>query len=545
MLRSTRLVLVVAIAGLSVLMSSCALVVKGSVSDSGNPGSDGSYVADLSADGRFLVFTSFAPNLVPNDNSLSDVFVRDLVTGTIERVSIGDDEQDGTGPNGDNPLSHFGQAYPDAISADGRYVLFSSYSKNLVANVDDNQVGDLFVRDRVAGTTKLVSVATDGTSGDAGTYAGGSMSNDGRYVVFTSNATDLVPGANFGNQLYVRDLQLAVTTKVLLPSFVFADAWNATVSGDGNVIAFNSAYPLVPGDLNDGVDTFTYDRSTAQVDRVSVDSNENEVAATGGNAPLFNDVAISDDGSVVAFVTPHAGLVPSDDNNANDVFVRDRDAGTTERVSVSTSGAQATGASGTGPTTQGSVDLDSTGRRVTFVSEANDLVAGDTGRSDVFVRDRRLATTTRVSTDFVQRELNEPSTDAVIDGGGRIVAFTSAATNVGTSEPYPGVPDVYLRSSIIPKVSSVSPANGSRGAQPVLTIHGSGFLPGAVPSISGTGVAVGSVIAQDEEMIQVAVTIAADASLTARNVTVTLPAIGPGAVGLALNSCGGCFTVTS
>lgn len=531
-----RLVRALAIAGMCVSLSGCVIVVRGNVSSSGVTGNDGSYLADLSADGRYLVFTSFASNLVPNDNTPVDVFVRDRVTGTTERVSIGDAEQEG---DGGTP----GQAYPDAISADGRYVLFSSYSSNLVDNVDDNGVADLFVRDRVAGTTKLVSVAVDGTSGNAGTYVGGSLSNDGRYVAFSSNATDLVAGSHAGNDLYVRDLQSETTTDIALPGPV-DDVWNVTLSGDGNVVAFNSPQHHVPGDNNGGIDTFVYDRTTGQTERVSVDSNENESVATGGAAE-FNDVAINDDGSVVAFVTPYSGLVAGDDNGTNDVFVRDRNAGTTERVSVTSSGGQATGESGIGVTTGSNIDLDSTGRRVLFLSEANDLVPGDTGNTDVFLHDRQTAKTTRVSTDRLERNLNGPSSDAAIDGTGRIVGFTSQATNVVTPDPNSVADDIFLRSAVIPTVASVSPSSGSRGTQFVLTIQGSGFLSGTTAAISGLGFTVVPVVVSDEDTIEVTVTIAPDAPLGARNVFVSLGVVASGGLGFAVAVCPGCFTVTT
>ena len=524
-LRPARLVRALAIVGMCMSLSGCVIVVRGNVSSSGVTGNDSSYLADISADGRYLVFTSFAP-LVPNDNTLLDVFVRDRVTGSTERVSIGDDEQEG---DGGTP----GQAYPHAISADGRYVLFSSYSSNLVDNVDDNGVADLFVRDRVAGTTKLVSVAVDGTSGNAGTYVGGSLSNDGRYVAFSSNATDLVAGSHAGNDLYVRDLQTETTTYIALPGPV-DDVWNVTLSGNGNVVAFNSPQHHVPDDTDaGGVDTFVYDRTTGQTERVSVDSNEQESVVTGGGAE-FNDVAINDDGSVVAFVTPYSGLVAGDTNGTNDVFVRDRNAGTTERVSVTSSGGQATGHSGIGFTSGSNVDLDSSGRRVLFLSDANDLVPGDTGNTDVFLHDRQTATTTRVSTDLLERQLNAPASDAAIDGTGRIVGFTSGATNAKAPDPNSFVEDIFLRSAVVPTVGSVSPSSGSRGTQFVLTIHGSGFLPGTTAAISGLGLTVGPAVVTGEDTIEATVTIAPDAPIGARRIFVSLGVVASGGLGFAV-----------
>ena len=150
----------------------------------------------ISADGRYVAFGSDASNLVPGDtNGTSDVFVRDLRSGTTQRVSVA---TDGTQANGDSDSP--------AISADGRYVAFASYASNLVPG-DTNGTADVFVRDLRSGTTRRVSVATDGTqaNGDSGSPA---ISADGRYVAFESDASNLVPGdTNHCVDVFVRDLK--------------------------------------------------------------------------------------------------------------------------------------------------------------------------------------------------------------------------------------------------------------------------------------------------------------------------------------------------
>ena len=147
-----------------------------------------SAVASISADGRYVAFISDASNLVPGDtNGVTDIFVYDRQTGTIERVSVA---ADGTQGNG-------GSCQP-SISADGRYVAFSSYASNLVPG-DTNGISDVFVYDRQTDTIERVSVAADGTQGNSYSWQPASISADGRYVAFSSFASNLVPGDTNGN----------------------------------------------------------------------------------------------------------------------------------------------------------------------------------------------------------------------------------------------------------------------------------------------------------------------------------------------------------
>ncbi|NMG21975.1 calcium-binding protein, partial [Brasilonema bromeliae SPC951] len=160
-------------------ISSLTLV---SVADDGTQGNNYSRKPTISADGRFVAFYSAANNLVAGDtNNSSDIFVRDLLTGTTTRVSVADDGTQGNN-NSSNP----------AISADGRFVAFDSTASNLVAG-DTNNTSDIFVRDLLTGTTTRVSVADDGTQGNGFSYTP-AISADGRFVAFESSASNLVAG---------------------------------------------------------------------------------------------------------------------------------------------------------------------------------------------------------------------------------------------------------------------------------------------------------------------------------------------------------------
>jgi archaellum component FlaF (FlaF/FlaG flagellin family) len=195
----------------------------------------------MSADGRFVAFNSRASNLVPGDtNQTYDVFVRDLQAGTIGRVSL---RSDGAQSNGTNGFS--------AISAEGRYVAFESYATNLVPG-DNNGVADILVHDRVTGTTERVSVGANGAQAN-GWSSTPSISADGRHVSFTSFASNLVPGdTNQWEDIFVRDRLNGTTERVSVDSNgAQADNFSslARISADGRYVPFTSrASNLVPGD---------------------------------------------------------------------------------------------------------------------------------------------------------------------------------------------------------------------------------------------------------------------------------------------------------
>ena len=178
-----------------------------SVGSVGTQGNDMSFTSAISADGRYVAFMSHASNLVAWDtNGRGDAFVRDLVTGKTTRISVSS-----AGAQGNNT------SYPNAVSADGRYVAFSSSADNLVAG-DTNGTKDAFVRDRVTGKTTRVSVDSAGVQGNYG-GSPSAISADGRYVAFTSNADNLVAGDTNGwGDAFVRDRVIGKTTRVSVSS---------------------------------------------------------------------------------------------------------------------------------------------------------------------------------------------------------------------------------------------------------------------------------------------------------------------------------------
>ncbi len=199
-----------------------------------------------------MAFESNASNLVSGDtNGRPDVFVHDRQTGATERVSMASDGTQGNSDSGS-----------PALSTDGRYVVFRSWATNLVPN-DTNNMGDVFVHDRQTGETTLVSVASDGTQANRHSYSR-SITFDGRYVVFYSDADNLVPGDTNGTwDVFVHDRQTGTTERVSVASDGtqpnnFSN--DPAITDDGRYVAFRSdASNLAPGDTNGYEDIFVKD----------------------------------------------------------------------------------------------------------------------------------------------------------------------------------------------------------------------------------------------------------------------------------------------
>jgi len=282
-----------------------------SVDSAGNQGNRDAYGASISADGRFVAFSSFASNIVPEDtNNTSDIFVRDLLTNTTTRVSVDS--------AGNQANSFSGSA---SISGDGRFVAFGSNSSNLVPG-DPNYRDEIFVRDLSTNTTTRVSVDSAGNLGNGYSY-GPSISADGRFVAFSSDATNLVPGddTNSSRDILVRDRLTNTTTRVSVDSAgnqANSSSFVPSISADGRFVAFYSeATNLVPGDTNNTYDIFVRDRLTNTTTRVSLDSAGNQ-----GNGYSYSP-SISADGRFVAFESNSSNFVPGDTNNNRDIFVAD------------------------------------------------------------------------------------------------------------------------------------------------------------------------------------------------------------------------------
>ena len=387
---------------------------RASTDSSGTQGNGASTSAALSADGRWVAFTSAANNLVPGDtNAATDVFVRDRLTGAVERVSV---SSSGAEANGASELP--------AISAEGRYVTFRSLASNLVSG-DTNNAWDIFVHDRATGLTERVSVSSSGGQG-TGTNRDPALSADGRYVAFASTSANLVSGDTNGAQdIFVHDRLTGATTRVSVDSSGVqgdADSSNPAISADGHLVTFDSTSTnLVSGDTNAGRDVFIRDRTANTTTRLSVSSSGAQSNGDSARAHL------SADGSLIVFESGATNLVSGDTNARNDIFLRDRAAGTTTRLNLRPGGAQTTRDSDF-PT------ISADGRYVAYYSTDTGLVSGDTNAvGDVFALDRTGSSTTRVSVDSSGVQGNANSTNPALADNGS-VAFESDATNLVSSD---------------------------------------------------------------------------------------------------------------
>jgi Tol biopolymer transport system component len=342
--------------------------VCASVDATGAPGNFYSQDPSISADGRYVAFSSAASNLVAGDtNGYQDVFVRDLWNGTTLRASV-----DGSGAE----ATH--DSIEPSICADGSRVAFVSYASDLVPG-DTNLQWDVFVHDFTSAQTLRASVSTTGVQANSQSRFP-KISADGTHVVFGSEATTLVtPDSNLVRDAFVRDL-VAGTTVLASLATNGAQANQATdytvgISGDGRFVAFAStATNLVAGDAPFTYDVFVRDVLTGETRCASVD---------GAGIPVGQSLgpSLSTDGRWLAFTSGASNLVAGDSNGTSDVFLQDRMLGARTLISVDGAGNQ-----GNGPSSV-ALAVSADGTAVVFDSDATNLVAGDTNAlMDVFVR---------------------------------------------------------------------------------------------------------------------------------------------------------------
>jgi len=403
------------------------------------------FLADMSGDGRFAVYTGFAPDVVAGHGiGYGDVYLYDRLSNTSSVVSHRfDSVSTGGNARSDPP----GADFLPVISDDGRFIAYSSAATDLVDGFTEGggtTDRDIFLYDRVTASSTLVSQSHSGVNlGGAGTSVAPSISADGRYLAFASAAPDLIAGFVDGNgaaavDTYVYD-RVSGTLSLASGSGGApaaggdgASKWPA-ISGDGRYIAYSSQSTDLIGGFTDrngaaAYDQFVLDRMTGVTVLASGAGGSASVGGNRGNSrPLM-----SVDGRLVAWVSSATDLVTGlmDANGQDDIVAFDRPAGTATLISRR---GGALSASAGGASSNGRMSDD--GRFTVFVSIAANLVPGqiDTNWStDVFVRDRATGMTTLVSrsTSGVSTAGNASSGNAVISGDGRFVAFNSLATDL-------------------------------------------------------------------------------------------------------------------
>lgn len=371
-----------------------------------------------------------------------------------------------------------------SISPSGRFVTFSTRATNLIPG-DLNGTWDVLVKDMQTNVVRNASVSADGTQADGISASPSGAALDGGIVAFESDATNLVPGDTNGvRDVFVHDF----TTGTTVLASTAADGTQgdaassqASISADGRLIAFlSSATKLVPGDANGYADVFVKDLETGAIRMVSV-SSEGEPANFASGGPR-----LSGDGSAVLFSTAASNLVPADGNGAitfgiTDTFVHDLATGVTERVSVSSDGEE-------GSDISGGSGISSDGRYVTMVSEATNFVPIDSNfRPDLFLHDRLTGITERVSVNWDGTEAGDGlfgTSAGVPSADGSVVAFASDNPNMVPGDTGTGFDsDIFVRRR--GPALGISEATASRDGNEVV--------------IEGTATASGLVVASSQD----------------------------------------------
>jgi hypothetical protein len=442
---------------------------------------------NTSDDGIFACFSSSATNLVVGDtNGQDDCFVLNRQTGLLTRVSVSTDGTQGNGASGE-PM----------VSGNGLFVTFRSTATNLVPG-DSNNFPDVFVKDLTTGQLERVSVSSSG--GQANNGADWSViSGDGRYVAFGSSSNNLVPDDTNGvTDIFLRDRQLGTTVRVSKSSSgIQANHYcdRPTISSDGSLVAFVSlASNLSPNDNNSDWDVFIHKVSTGETERVSITSDGGQ---PNDSVQTFD---MSDDGQVVVFATRASNVVPGDNNQNPDVFVRDITLGTTTRISLSATGGELVGGSG-----HSGVSISGDGRYAVYASQGNNIVSNDTNlRDDIFRYDRATSTTIRASVSSTGMQSNADCYSPRLSKDGDCITYSTTASSL-VLEDQNGLQDAYLTFLAPPPPTSSTflsigdtylkegQPNKNQGTEGILRIRQSGqnrslvqFDQNAISSFVGT-----------------------------------------------------------
>jgi Tol biopolymer transport system component len=403
-----------------------------SVSADGRIGNADSYEPQISADGSAIVFYTWASNLVAGDtNNYWDLLLRKPAAGTTQRVSRkADGSQLASYPQ--LPLSQ-------ALSGDGRYIVFNAY-ESLVAD-DTNGADDGYRYDSQNSTLERATVSAGGQIADY--TAVSALSHDGQRVLMQTGAAGVIAGQPSGNsRVFQRDLVSGAITHVTFRAGAEQqgdDAYGGLMSGDGAVVVAtttNNGY--VANDANNMPDVLRQDGRDSAPTRVSAPSAGVSLAAANHDSGNWNQgFAASADQRYVAFGSQASNLVVGDANGADDIFVRDRLLGTNERVSVSTAG-------GEGFCGSSSADISADGRYVVFHSCSPLVQATPSARMDVYRHDRLTHTTEAVSLTPQGAMPNSYSVYPSISDDGRYVAFGSCASDLVANDINPHC-DVFVR----------------------------------------------------------------------------------------------------
>jgi hypothetical protein len=397
-----------------------------STNANGAVGNIASTSSDIDAEGRYVVFVSAANLTSIITAGIQQVYRKDTLTGEIRMVST----------DTSNQLAANNNCLFPVVSSTGRYIAFSSIATNL-GSLPNQGTTQIYLKDMQTGDIEMISRSSVNTTGGNGPSQFPAISENGQFVVFQSAATDLVANdINGVADIFLFNSQSGVIEQVTIDGgagIPNGDSGLPDVSDDGRYVVFQSRATNL-GNCNTVLNNiFVRDRQTSTYTCISQ-------ASGGGNANNESTTpAISGDGSKVVFTSAASNLVAGDINGLNDIFMRDSAAATaTTLVSVTSTGAQANG--------QNSLpSVSSDGRYVAFVSAAINLVPGDTnGVNDVFVLDTQTPNNiVRVSVTAGGGQANAPSELSRISDNGRYVSFDNNAPLDPDDTNGIGVSDVY------------------------------------------------------------------------------------------------------
>ncbi len=438
-------------------------------SETPSGGASAVMAGSVSATGRYLVFFSDADDLFPNDtNGFRDVFVRDLMTGTIHPVSL--DTQGFTGA---------GVSTDPSISGNGRFVAFTSSANDLVPN-DTNNSLDVFLRDLQGGTTTQVSVSTDGIHPGNGDSFSPTISADGRYVLFFSKASNLASGSfSVGQNLFLRDLQAGTTYAITQNGVV-----TASMTPDCRYVAFIGAISGISGVYiwNSQVGALIYTNyNCPNASMISISPNGQEIAAAS-SSQLFAVNVISNTTSTVqsggTILSPFAGLQFSNNGRfltyarpplgsvSANVYLYDFQTGTSLLISQNPNTFQpANGASD-------SPDISPDGRFIAYRSAATDLAAGSTsGIPQLIVYDRLFGSNTLLSTAATSPAAGDNrSLTPVFSSDGRTLVFASWASNLAPDD-FNHFSDIFAFEFLYLNITVGAPGQGPTLTWPYVSGH--------------------------------------------------------------------------
>jgi len=399
-----------------------------------NGGNGESRAVSISGDGHFVTYSSQSSNLVIGDtdtNGTSDIFVYDRATNETQRLTLGGNSS----------------SFSPSISDDGRFVTYQSFANNLVAG-DFNGRSDVFLHDRETSFTENL------TAGGNQNSTSSEISADGTFVSFRSNATNLTPDELNGTIGHIFVYNRQTQTRTLVTTGANESSSSPTISGDGQLIAFQSSASNLVSTGTTGIShVVLYDQSADEFDGLFATNLAFEVAGGNGDS---ESPSVSADGQFVAYESGAANLTNPDSNGNRDIFVYNRVTGTNESLTPQGNAASRV------PSISGD------GRYVTFESSASNLVSGDTNaHRDIFVYDRDTE-----ATELITPGGNADSSIPVISSDGRFVAFESAASNLVAEDSNGNVPDVFLYDRTTASTALLTAGGNSDSRAPAISADG-------------------------------------------------------------------------